>query len=61
MSRHTLQVEALTVATFQTAPDPVAYAASGDTNDYICLTLTLLTEDCFGPTAGCTIDDTQAA
>ncbi|HEX8244493.1 MAG TPA: hypothetical protein VF541_13385 [Longimicrobium sp.] len=59
MPRHTLHLEALTVASFPTAPEPAVYAASGDTNDYECLTLTLLTEDCFGPSAGCTIDDTR--
>ena len=56
MPKHTLQLDSLAVATFETAPAPSDYADSGDTNDYICLTLTLLTEDCFGPTAGCPID-----
>ncbi|MBV9107783.1 MAG: hypothetical protein JO306_00070 [Gemmatimonadetes bacterium] len=56
MSKHTLNPGALAVATFEVAPAPAAVTASGDTNDYVCLTLTLLTEDCFGPSAGCTIE-----
>jgi len=56
MSKHTLNPEALAVATFEVAPAPAGVIASGDTNDYVCLALTLLTEDCFGPSAGCPID-----
>jgi len=56
MQRLALDPDALAVATFDPAPAPAAMALSGDTNDEICLALTLLTEDCFGPTAGCTID-----
>lgn len=51
----TLDPDNLAVATFDPAP-AAAMALSGDTNDEICLALTLLTEDCFGPTAGCTIE-----
>jgi hypothetical protein len=58
MQRLALDPDALAVATFDPAP-AAAMALSGDTNDEICLALTLLTEDCFGPTAGCTIE-TQA-
>lgn len=54
--KHTLKLDALSVATFETAPAPLAAVATGDTNDDVCLALTLLTEDCFGPSAGCPID-----
>ena len=56
MARYTLKLEALEVATFSVASTPAANAASCDPNDYSCLTLPLLAEDCFGPSAGCTID-----
>ncbi len=54
MQRLALDPDTLAVATFD--PAPPAMALGGDTLDEICLALTLLTEDCFGPTAGCTIE-----
>jgi hypothetical protein len=54
MARLTLRLEALEVASFPAVSAPTDPSATCETNDYSCLTLTLLREDCIGPTAGCT-------
>ena len=61
MSRLTLDLDQLAVTTFEPS---VAYDSSStneslscdcNTLDYGCMALSLLAEDCIGPSAGCTI------
>jgi len=65
MRKLPLEMDALAVTTFDPAParaQAVAAAGTsgGDTSDEICYCLSLLAEDCFGPTAGCSTDHTEA-
>ena len=55
MAKMQLDPEQLSVASFDTSSAATAVmVAESDTNDEWCLAMTLLTEDCFGPSAGCT-------
>ena len=56
----------LLVTSFETAtvrpaaqpaePEAAMAAMAADTNDEYCYCMSLLTEDCFGPSAGCSIE-----
>ena len=62
MQKLPLDLAALTVASFEPVPTTAA-VVRGDTNDEWCYCYSLLAEDCFGPTAGCSsepITQTQA-
>jgi len=56
MAKHTLDVAALAVTTFEPASAARAAALGADTTDEICYCFSLLAEDCFGPSAGCSSD-----
>jgi hypothetical protein len=60
MQKLPLDTDTLAVTTFDPAPAQAIAAPSGDTNDEICYCLSLLAEDCFGPTAGCSTDHSEA-
>lgn len=52
----------LAVTTFDPAPTQarVTMPASVETNDEVCYCQSIMPEDCFGPTAGCSTDHTEA-
>ncbi|HET6228674.1 MAG TPA: hypothetical protein VFE05_01270 [Longimicrobiaceae bacterium] len=73
MSKLKLNTADLAVTSFQPAPGTAQAAAAGsidsiavaltpilyaDTVDQICFCMTWVAEDCFGPTAGCSTDNT---
>ena len=53
MQKLPLDLASLTVASFEPVTTPAAAAAASDTSDEVCYCFSLLAEDCFGPTAGC--------
>jgi hypothetical protein len=60
MQKLPLDLGALTVASFEPVPAP-ATNTHADTNDEVCYCYSLLAEDCFGPSAGCSSEPlTQA-
>jgi len=58
MQKLSLDPGELTVSSFEATPQARAAALGGNTNDEVCYCLSLLAEDCFGPSAGCS-NDTQ--
>ena len=62
MHKLPLDPDELAVSTFEPAPARLAAArvASVETNDEVCYCLSIMPEDCFGPTAGCSTDHTEA-
>ena len=61
MHKLALDPDTVAVTTFEPTPQQRAAALGGDTSDEICYCLSLLAEDCFGPSAGCSIDSTATA
>ncbi|HET7461468.1 MAG TPA: hypothetical protein VFJ82_09465 [Longimicrobium sp.] len=61
MRKLSLDPNDVSVATFEPTPAQRAAALSGDTSDEICYCLSLLAEDCFGPSAGCSTDSIDQA
>ena len=61
MRKLPLDPAAVTVTTFDPTPAERAAALGADTSDEICYCLSLLAEDCFGPSAGCSVDTTAQA
>ncbi|HET7234015.1 MAG TPA: hypothetical protein VFJ16_28645 [Longimicrobium sp.] len=59
MQKLPLDLASLTVATFEPVTAPSRAAVSGDTTDEVCYCFSLLAEDCFGPTAGCSSEPIQ--
>jgi hypothetical protein len=49
-----LDVDRIDVSTFDVVAPRASAAMASDTTDEWCMAMTLLAEDCFGPTAGCT-------
>ena len=61
MQKLPLDAGEIAVTTFEPTPSKVTAARlGGDTTDEICYCMSELAEDCFGPTAGCSIDHTEA-
>jgi hypothetical protein len=56
MAKHALDPAALTVTTFEPTAADRAAALGADTSDEVCYCFSLLAEDCFGPSAGCSSD-----
>ena len=52
----------LAVDSFESTSAPVTAAplATVETNDEDCYCQSIMPEDCFGPTAGCSVDHTEA-
>lgn len=61
MHKLPLDPGALAVDSFEATSAPAAARlASVETNDEECYCLSIMPEDCFGPTAGCSTDHTEA-
>lgn len=60
MQKLSLDPDAIAVTTFSPTPQQRAAALGGDTSDEVCYCLSLLAEDCFGPSAGCSTDSITA-
>lgn len=56
MAKHALDLADLAVTSFEPTPAERAATLGADTTDEICYCFSLLAEDCFGPSAGCSSD-----